>query len=311
MSHTEFESFSPNNTVFFKKSKLEPGLYITATPIGNLRDITLRALDVLVSADVVLCEDTRNTQKLLTAYGMKAKLRSYHEHSTDGDRVAILSMLQEQKAIALVSDGGTPLISDPGYKLVRQAQQQGHKTYVVPGASSVTAALSVCGLPTDSFLFLGFLPTQEKACKAKLSALRDYEGSSVILESPKRMLKTLERIKQTLPHAEVALARELTKVFEEVVRCPVDKLIAVLQARPPLKGECVLVVHNADQKAPAGEEGTSLVQQLHAVLQGTQGEKAMQAIVEALKANTPKRELSKWLAPLLNTTPQEVYKRLV
>ena len=170
---------------------LAPGLYVVATPIGNLRDITLRALDTLAACDLLLCEDTRVSLKLLARYGIRAPIKPYHEHNAERMRPVVLDRLQKGEAVALISDAGTPLLSDPGYKLVRAAIEKGVRVFPVPGPSALTAALSVAGLPTDRFFFAGFLPPREQARKKAIAALKDVPGTLVFFEAPQRLAGAL------------------------------------------------------------------------------------------------------------------------
>lgn len=227
--------------------KLAAGLYVVATPIGNLRDITLRALDTLKSAALVLCEDTRVTGKLMNHFGLKATLAAYHDHNAARMRPKVMEALADGAAVALVSDAGTPLISDPGYKLVREAVAQGHAVFTVPGASSITAALAVTGLPTDRFLFLGFLPPKSAARRRAIAEAATVDASLVLLEAPARLAATLADLAELLGPREAAVARELTKLYEEVRRAPLDALAADYAREGPPKGEIVVVV------APPGE----------------------------------------------------------
>ena len=228
------------------------GLHIVATPIGNLRDITLRALHTLAAADAIACEDTRMTHKLLAAYGIRTKLISYNEHNAERMRAPLLARLEAGDAIALVSDAGTPLISDPGFKLVREARKRGLPVFTVPGPSSVIAAVSVAGLPSDAFFFAGFLPAKQAARAAMLAALRTVPATLIFLESPRRVAAALHAIAEHLGDREIAVARELTKLYEEVRRGSAGDLAAHYREHGDPKGEIVLLVH-----PPAGEQAAS------------------------------------------------------
>lgn len=224
------------------------GLYIVATPIGNLKDITLRALEALRAADLIACEDTRVTAKLLNHYGITAPTLSYNDHNGESRRPKILEALQEGKRVALVSDAGTPLISDPGYKLVVAVQAAGHPITALPGASSVMVALCLAGLPTDRFFFAGFLPPKEEACKKELQSLSTIPATLIFFESNRRTADTLALMNLYWPERKAAVTRELTKLFEEARRGTIAELAAhYAQAGDP-KGEVVIVV------APPGEE---------------------------------------------------------
>jgi 16S rRNA (cytidine1402-2'-O)-methyltransferase len=220
---------------------LAPGLYIVATPIGNLRDITLRALDVLAAADMVLAEDTRVTGKLMSAYGLKTKLERYDEHAAERIRPRILQALAEGKRVALVSDAGTPLISDPGYRLVREVLAQGSAVFPLPGASSVLAALTVAGLPTDRFLFAGFPPPKSAARRTFLTELAPVRATLVFFEGGSRLAASLADMAVVFGPREAMVGRELTKLYETCIRGPLDQLAANPALDAP-KGEMVIVV---------------------------------------------------------------------
>jgi len=223
---------------------LAPGLYLVATPIGNLRDITLRALEVLAGVDVVACEDTRMTGKLLDAHGVKApKLIIYNDHNADASRKGILDMLVQGKRIALVSDAGTPLISDPGYKLVRDAQDMGLNVTSLPGANALLTALQLSAQPTDKFSFLGFLPAKEKARQDVLKEWRAVPGTLVTYESGPRLLDSLKDMAEVLGgDRPAAVTRELTKMYEEVRRDTLSNLVTHYEEAGAPKGEIVIVI---------------------------------------------------------------------
>ncbi len=230
---------------------LSPGLYVVATPIGNLRDITLRALDVLAGADLVLAEDTRVTGKLLAAYGLSCKLERYDEHAAERARPRILAALAEGRRVALVSDAGTPLISDPGFRLVREAVERGCAVIPIPGASAGVAALSVAGLPTDRFLFVGFPPHKTAGRRAMFAELAPQRATLVFYEGASRLGACLADMAAVFGPREAVVARELTKLYETLTRGPLD----VLAANPALaapKGEVVVLVAPGVQ-APATE----------------------------------------------------------
>jgi len=222
---------------------LAPGLYVVSTPIGNLRDITLRALDILASADIVCAEDTRVAAKLLSAFGVSARLRPYHDHNGAQARPALLNELLSGARIALMSDAGTPLVSDPGYKLVRQAAQQGAAVYSIPGASAPLAALASSGLPTDCFTFAGFPPPRSSARRTFLKELGSIRGTLIFFEGPSRLVASLADMAVVLGGArEAAVARELTKKFEETRRGTLDELAAHYAESGPPRGEIVVLV---------------------------------------------------------------------
>jgi 16S rRNA (cytidine1402-2'-O)-methyltransferase len=220
---------------------LEPGLHLVATPIGNLGDITVRALATLARADVVCAEDTRHSRILLAHYGIGAALRPYHEHNADAERPRILALLEAGSSVALISDAGTPLISDPGFKLVREATERGIQVHALPGPSAVLAALAVSGLPTDAFMFAGFLPPRQAARRARLEELSNVPATVVLFEAPTRLADTLEDLAVVLPARPIVVARELTKRFEEVRRGTAAEL-ADWARSGAAKGEIVVLV---------------------------------------------------------------------
>ena len=221
--------------------KLATGLYVVATPLGHARDITLRALDVLRSADVIYCEDTRQTAKLAALYNIKTRRRAYHDHNAHKIRPQILKMLAAGAAVALVSDAGTPLISDPGQPLVRDAHAGGHAVFAVPGASAPIAALSVAGLPSDKFAFIGFLPTQSSKAQQILAALAQLDMTLIFFESPRRLPALLKAFAVFGAQREIVVARELTKIFEELVRGTCAEVAAHFIVNPP-RGEVTVLV---------------------------------------------------------------------
>jgi 16S rRNA (cytidine1402-2'-O)-methyltransferase len=222
--------------------RLTPGLYLVATPIGNLRDITLRALEILAAADLVACEDTRVTRKLFDHYGLSAPLIAYHDHNAETARPKILDKLAGGGAVALVSDAGTPLISDPGYKLVRAAAEAGHAVTAAPGPSASLMALTVAGLPTDRFFFEGFLPPKETARRTRIAELARIPATLVLFESGPRLAATLADLAAGLGAREAAVARELTKLHEEVRRGDLSSLAADYAIGAETRGEIVIVI---------------------------------------------------------------------
>ena len=228
-------------------ASLAPGLYLVATPIGNLADITLRALVVLATADHLLCEDTRQSQKILQRFGIRQRLDTYHEHNADRVRPRIMQMLEDGKTVALMSDAGTPLISDPGYKLVRDAAAAGIAVHALPGASAVLAGLTISGLPTDAFHFAGFLPPKTVARRQRIGELAGVPGTLVLFEASHRVSATLADLAATLGPRPAALARELTKLNETVWRGTLETVAAQAHG-VELKGECVIVIGAGEAK---------------------------------------------------------------
>jgi 16S rRNA (cytidine1402-2'-O)-methyltransferase len=217
------------------------GLYLVATPIGNLGDITLRALAVLARADAILCEDTRHSRTLLTHFAIRVPTRAYHEHNAEKERGRVLADLADGRRIALISDAGTPLVSDPGYKLVRACLEQGYRVEAIPGASAALTALIQAGLPTDAFFFAGFLPPKMAARHRRIAELKDVPGTLVFFEAPSRTAETLADLAEVLGNRPAAVARELTKLHEEVRRAPLRDLASEIGDQP-LKGEIVILV---------------------------------------------------------------------
>lgn len=232
-----------------KPQKMRPGLYPVATPIGNLRDITLRALDVLQRADVICCEDSRITKRLLGAYGINQPLLVYHEHNAAAVRPKILDHLDKGEIVALVTDAGTPLVSDPGFKLVREVTALGHKVYPIPGACAPIAAIAGAGLPSDRFLFAGFPPNKKQARRSFLEEFSPIDATLIFFESPKRLKDCLAEMADLWPGREAVVARELTKLYEEFQGAKLPELAAHYQDSGPVKGEIVILV-----SPPAEEE---------------------------------------------------------
>ncbi|MFY9287862.1 MAG: 16S rRNA (cytidine(1402)-2'-O)-methyltransferase [Alphaproteobacteria bacterium] len=223
-------------------SKLPAGLYIVATPIGHLGDITMRGLITLLSADLIACEDTRTSGAMLSKFGIKQKLISYHDHNADGRRPELLAHLNEGKAVALISDAGMPLIADPGYKLVHACREEGIDVFVIPGPSAAITALAGSGLPTDHFYFAGFLPSKSTGRKKALAGLSVVPATLVFYEAPQRLKETLRDMAEILgPVRKAAIARELTKLFEET-KCGKLGELSEFYLDHDVKGEIVIVV---------------------------------------------------------------------
>ena len=237
------------------QARLRPGLHLVATPIGNLRDITLRALDTLAAADLVLCEDTRVTAKLFNAYGIKKPLGIYNDHSTEARRDELLDAMRGGQAVALVSDAGTPLVSDPGYKLARTALAQGLYVTALPGANAPLTALQLSGLPSDAFAFAGFLPVKAEARRDRLRAWAQVPGTLLFFETAPRLTKTLAAMLDVFGDRDAAVLRELTKLYEESRRDTLSMLLAHYNDAGPPKGELVIAIGAAPATAtgdPAG-----------------------------------------------------------
>ncbi len=236
------KDFACINSVGRVHEVLRAGLYIVATPIGNLRDITLRALDTLRAADVIMCEDTRVTRKLLGAYSIKGKLQSYNDHSDDGRRAAIVDMVAQGQAVVLVSDAGMPLVSDPGYKLVRDCVSAELPITTIPGANAPLCALQLSGLPSDQFSFIGFLPNKSKARKDFLRKWMSVESTLIAFESAQRLVDSLAAIEEVLGDRQIAVVREITKLYEEAKRGRPAELLEYYAEKGQPKGEIVLVI---------------------------------------------------------------------
>jgi 16S rRNA (cytidine1402-2'-O)-methyltransferase len=229
----------------FRKSgggELAPGLYVTATPIGNARDITLRALDVLAGCDVIAAEDTRVSAKLLSIHGISRPLTSYNDHNGARERPKLLARLKHGARVSLISDAGTPLVSDPGYKLVREALREGIAVHVVPGASATLAALALGGLPSDRFFFAGFLPAKSGERGSALAELKDVRATLIFFESAQRLAASLAQMAAVLGDRAVAVTRELTKLHEEVRRGTLVLLAEQYGREPAPKGEVTILV---------------------------------------------------------------------
>lgn len=278
--------------IFRVDEALAPGLYVVSTPIGNLRDMTLRALDVLASADLVCAEDTRVSGKLLASFGLSARLRPYHDHNAAGVRPELIEALKGGARVALVSDAGTPLVSDPGYKLVREAAEAGVSVFAVPGASAPLAALGVAGLPTDRFMFAGFPPPKSGARKTFLKELAGVPGTLVFFEGPSRLAASLADMAEVLGDREAAVARELTKKFEEVRRGTLADLAAQYAQEEPPRGELVVVVG-----PPLAGEAPD--------------EARLEAMLAAVDLSRPMKEVAAEIAAELGLKRRDVYERLL
>ena len=221
-------------------------LFVVATPIGNLQDISFRAVETLKKVNCIFAEDTRTSKKLINHYDIDTKLYSYHDHSSEKEIVRLLDFLKDNKDVALISDAGTPTISDPGYSLIRQCINEGIDVIPIPGASALTAAISASGLPSDAFTFIGFLPTK-KGRKKKISSLENLDMTIVLFESPHRLIKTLNQLKEALGERPIVVARELTKLYEEIIRGNFSSAIEFFEAKK-IKGEIVIMIGKNDDR---------------------------------------------------------------
>jgi len=265
-------------------------LYIVATPIGNLEDITQRALRVLREVDVVACEDTRHTQRLLNHFAIKTKTVSYHEHNERERTEELCRLLESGKNIALVSDAGMPLVSDPGFRVVNAAIERDFPVVAIPGAAAFVTALVVSGMPADQFLFAGFLPSRTNARRAKLETLREIPTTLIFYEAPHRILDTLSDIVALLGDRPVVVARELTKFYEEFLRGTAEQVRLQLAARPSVKGEITLLIGKG---APA--VATTSVEE---------------AVHELEEAGIPRMDAIKQVARERGLSKRDVYKQV-
>lgn len=270
--------------------RLPPGLYIVATPIGNLGDLSPRAADILRRADLILAEDKRVTAKLLVHAGAKTRMANYNDHTSEAEREAIVARLGDE-AIALVSDAGTPLISDPGYKLVRDARAAGHAVHTVPGPSALVAALTLAGLPTDRFLFAGFLPPKTKARADAIAELAGVRATLVLYESGPRLAETLAALAERLGARDAAVVREISKLHEETVTGSLAELADRYADKPP-KGEIVIVV------APPADQAKATDEELDA------------ALADELRRCSPSRAAAE-VAERLNVPRKRAYARAI
>jgi 16S rRNA (cytidine1402-2'-O)-methyltransferase len=235
----------------FVTERLEAGLYLVSTPIGNLGDMTLRSLNVLAVADIVYCEDTRVTPRLLERFGIKNKLKPYHDHNSEGAGSSIIAAIRAGLVVALVSDAGTPLISDPGFALVRDCVAENLRVEALPGASALLPALQLSGLPTDRFCFLGFLPQKRNERLKTLAVIEQRTETVVVYESPYRIVEALQDFELVLGERPLSVSREITKLHEETLRGTAHSIAATLVAKPSIKGEFVIVIGAQEKAAEA------------------------------------------------------------
>ena len=277
---------------------LEPALYLVSTPIGNLSDITLRALETLAAADILACEDTRVTRKLLARYGIASKPVAYHEHNADRAGPALIESLKDGKSVALVSDAGTPLISDPGFRLVEMASAEVLTIVPVPGASAPLAALVASGLPNDSFFFGGFVPARDKARRDRLSALSNLPATLLLFESPHRIKQTLEASADIFgSDRPAAVCRELTKLHEEVQRGSLGELVEIFAQRTGIKGEIVLAIAPGQDEPVDDADAEVLLRELSTSM--SPGKAATEA---ARQTGLPRKDLYQRILALKSET---------
>ena len=286
---------TPNSLLVIRHSSFGR-LYVVATPIGNLEDITLRALRVLKEVDLIACEDTRHTAKLLSHFGISKQRESFHEHNEAARTPRLLEFLRGGKNVALVSDAGTPLISDPGYRLVARCREEGIEVAPIPGPAAAVAALTGSGLPTDSFFFGGFLPARKEARKRRLEEIASVPATLVLFESPHRLLASLEDMVSVLGSRQMCLVREITKIHEEWLSGDLPEVLDVLKGRGRIQGEITLVVDRGASPAEAGEWPQPLEEHVEAEMRRTGVTRK-----EALKAVARQRGISR----------RQVYQQLV
>ncbi|MFK5954635.1 MAG: 16S rRNA (cytidine(1402)-2'-O)-methyltransferase [Desulfobacterium sp.] len=271
-------------------------LYVVATPVGNLEDITFRAVRILKEVDLIAAEDTRHTARLLSHYNIKNSVISCHEHNEVQRLDLLLDKLSQGKNIALVSDAGTPTISDPGYQLVKKVAQEGIRVVPIPGPSAAIAGLSVSGLPTDSFLFMGFLHRKKGRRQSALQGVKDEVATLIFYESPRRIIVLLEELISILGDRPAMVAREITKIHEEFLRGSLSQILGILQSRPSVKGECVIFV--------AWEEPTPVAAPL--------ADEMDRILLAALaSSDEPPSRIAKQLSRKLNCPRKEIYQRLI
>jgi len=271
----------------FQAPRQGPGLYLVATPIGNLRDITIRALETLAGADVIACEDTRVTRKLLDHYGIATSLTPYHDHNAASARPKLLARMASGQAVALVSDAGTPMISDPGFKLVRAARDAGHIVTSLPGPSASLAALTNAGLPTDRFFFEGFLPAKAGQRKERIGELARIPATLVLFESGPRLADTLTALASGFGERQAAICRELTKLHEEVRADTLSQLARDYAQGRETRGEIVIVIASPPDEAPPDPN------ELDAIIRGSLKRLSLKDAVSEIAQSTgvPRREV--------------------
>jgi 16S rRNA (cytidine1402-2'-O)-methyltransferase len=270
-------------------------LYLVATPVGNLEDITLRALRILKEVDLIACEDTRHTAKLLTHYGITTPRQSYHQFNEESRTPLLLQMLRDGKNIALVSDSGTPLVSDPGYEIVSACRNESIQVIPVPGPSAAIAALTASGLPAENFFFAGFLPPRASLRKRRLEELAEIPATLILYEAPHRILSSLEDIVAVLGARRATVARELTKVHEELLHGTLPEILDLLKARPKIQGEITIVIDRGESAPEQVNCPASILQHLQEEMQ---------------KTGLPRNEALKSVAKQRGISRKEAYNEL-
>jgi len=268
-------------------------LYLVASPIGNLEDITFRAVRVLKECDLIACEDTRHTRTLLNHYGIEKPLISYHDHNEATRSSELIARLLNGESVALISDAGTPLVADPGYRLVNAAVAAGIPVYPIPGPSALITALAASGLPTDAFRFIGFLPARSGQRGTVLETLRAEQSTVICYEAPHRILDTLADIDRILGARPVVVGRELTKTHEEFLRGAASEILGILKARPSVKGEITLLIGKATKKeAPVDQSSV------------------VEAVAACMREGLPRMDAIKAVARLRGLSKRQVYQQI-
>ena len=278
----------------FKDVNMPGTLYIVATPLGNLEDITFRAVRILKEVDLIAAEDTRHSKKLLGHYGITTPTITCHEHNETSRAHDLIKRLENGTTIALISDAGTPLISDPGYRLVSRAGEKGIPIVPVPGCNAAVTGLSASGLPTDTFLFLGFVPKKQGRLNSFLENNAHHKATLIFYESPRRIIRLISSAVATFGDRQACLARELTKQYEEFIRGPLSRILSTLETRETIKGECVLFIEGADEQP----ESLSI-------------EQMETMIMDGLNRNMRTGELAKKIARLANCPKPRVYDMIL
>jgi len=278
----------------FKDVNMSGTLYIVATPLGNLEDMTFRAVRILKEVDLIAAEDTRHSKKLLGHYGITTPTTACHEHNETVKARDLIQRLEKGGTIALISDAGTPLISDPGYRLVSQAGEKGIPIVPVPGCNAAITGLSASGLPTDTFIFLGFPPKKQGRLNSFLNDAAHHKATLIFYESPRRVIRLISSAIKAFGDRQACLARELTKQYEEFIRGPLSVLLSTLESRETIKGECVLFIKGEDEQPV-----------------GLSAEQMETMIMEGLTQNMRTGELAKEIAGLANTPKSRVYDMIL
>lgn len=288
---------------------LKAGLYIVSTPIGNLNDITLRAIKTLSESDLILCEDTRITKNLLEKHGIKTKTYVYNDHSTSKDREYILKLIEEGKILSLVSDAGTPLISDPGYKLIEYLREQKQHIASVPGACSIISALSISGIASDKFIFVGFPPKTEISRQNFFAQYKELKASIIFFESPQRLVATLKDAEKIFGNRDAAIARELTKIYEEVQKKAISQLISHYNENTP-KGEIVVMISGHRHSRNIEDEIGAIQKEIQSMTSENMSKKDMAEEISK-DFSLPKKAIYKYLHDKENHDERDRLQKII